>query len=94
MLITPFHEDDFDYLNNNSSTLSFVNQLICSAEEEGAKKRDDDEVDTDEELEMLNRNDNLFVSDFDLMMEKKKAERKRTMSRRKKDVILAYPICF
>ena len=35
---------------------------------------------------MLNRNDNLFVSDFDLMMEKKKAERKRSMSRRKKEV--------
>ena len=38
---------------------------------------------------MLNRNDvgsNLFVSDFDLMMEKKKAERSRNMSRRKKEV--------
>lgn len=35
---------------------------------------------------MLNKNDNLFVSDFDIMMEKKKDERKRCMSRRKKEV--------
>lgn len=51
---------------------------------EGGPKEDPD---TDEELEMLNRNDGsgVFVSDFDAMMEKKKQERKRTMARKKKD---------
>eukprot|EP00116_Pleurobrachia_bachei_P004130 sb/3464392/ len=53
-------------------------------EGEGGAKEDPD---TDEELEMLNRNDGtgVFVSDFDAMMEKKKQERKRTMARKKKD---------
>ena len=54
--------------------------------EEAEKKKDDDDIDTDEELEMLQKNDNVFVSDFDLMMERKKTERSKQMSRRKKEV--------
>lgn len=55
--------------------------------EEPQKEKDkEDEVDTDEEAEMLNKNDSLYVNDFDVMMEKKKQARKRSMSRKKKDV--------